>query len=67
MKNDDKPYQLLKARQVAEELNVSRAMAYRLIQTGHIRSVRINGARRVRPMDLKRYIEKNLTKSEIHS
>ncbi len=52
---------LLKAPQVAEILNISRAMAYRLIQTRKIRSVQIGAACRVRPEDLQAYIEANLT------
>ena len=52
---------LLKAPQVAEILNISRAMAYRLIQTGKIRSVQIGAACRVRPEDLEQYIQDNLT------
>jgi excisionase family DNA binding protein len=52
---------LLKATQIAEILNISNSMAYRIIQTGEIRSVRIGTARRVRPEDLKVYIEENLT------
>jgi len=52
---------LLKVSQVASILNVSRAMTYRLMQQGEIRSVHISGSRRVRPEDLERYIEKNLT------
>lgn len=52
---------LLKATQVAEILNVSRAMVYRLIQTGTIRSVSIGAARRVRLEDLMVYIESNLS------
>lgn len=53
--------QLLKATDVAEILNISRAMAYRLIQIGEIRAVRIGSARRVRMRDLDEYIQTNLT------
>lgn len=53
--------QLLKATDVAEILNISRAMAYRLIQIGEIRAVRIGSARRVRMQDLHEYIQTNLT------
>lgn len=52
---------LLKAAEVAEYLNISRAMAYRLIQMGKLRSVKIGGALRVRPMDLVKFVEDNLT------
>jgi len=46
---------LLKAMDVAEILGISRAMAYRLMQT-KIPTVNIGKVRRVRPIDLKRYI-----------
>ena len=52
---------LLKAFDVAEILNVSRALAYRLMQRGKIRTVFIEGARRVRPEDLREYIEDSLS------
>jgi excisionase family DNA binding protein len=52
---------LLKASEVAAILNISRAMAYQLMQRKKIRTVHIEGARRVRPDDLKSYIEQNLS------
>ena len=52
---------LIKATDVAAILNISRAMAYRLIQQGEIRSVCIGAARRVRLADLHNYIDDNLT------
>jgi excisionase family DNA binding protein len=55
------PERLLKATEVAEILNVSKAYAYQLIQQRKIRSVKIGGARRVRPVDLDLFIEENLT------
>jgi excisionase family DNA binding protein len=48
---------LLKAKDVAEILKISRAMAYNLMQRGEIPTVRIGKARRVRPEDLIKYIE----------
>ena len=56
------PVKLLKAAQVAEILNVSRAFAYQLMQKGLIPTVRIRGARRVCPEDLNRYIQQNKSK-----
>ena len=50
---------LLRAKEVAEILKVSRAMAYTLMQRGEIPTVRIGKARRVRPEDLIEYINKN--------
>ena len=50
---------LLKAKDVAEILKISRAMAYNLMQRGEIPTVRIGKARRVRPEDLIKYIESN--------
>ncbi len=55
---------LIKARQVAEILCVSRAFAYRLMQTGEIRTVKMQGARRVCIEDLKRYIEEHKSKKQ---
>ena len=50
---------LLKAKDVAEILQISRAMAYNLMQRGEIPTVRIGKARRVRPEDLISYIKNN--------
>jgi len=47
---------LLKAKDVAEILQISRAMAYALMQRGEIPTVRIGKSRRVRPEDLIKYI-----------
>jgi excisionase family DNA binding protein len=48
---------LLTAGEVADVLNISRAFAYQLMKRGKIRAVFIEGARRVRPEDLRAYIE----------
>ena len=56
----DPPERLLKAAEIAEILNISRAMAYRLMQSRQIPTVRIGAARRVRPVDLQSYIEAHL-------
>ena len=58
-----KTEKLLKAVDVAEILNISRSMSYRIIQTGQIRSVSIGSARRVRPVDLIDFIDRNLSPS----
>ena len=50
---------LLKAKDVAEILQISHAMAYTLMQRGEIPTVRIGKVRRVRPDDLIKYIESN--------
>ena len=50
---------LLKAKDVAEILKVSRAMAYNLMLRGEIPTVRIGKCRRVRPEDLILYIKNN--------
>jgi excisionase family DNA binding protein len=64
MKNNDGVQRLLKIPEVASILSVSRAMAYKLVQTGEIRSVHIRSSRRVRVKDLQEYIEFNLQPSE---
>ena len=51
---------LLRAVEVAQILNISRAFAYRLMQQGKIRTVAIDRARRVRPEDLHSFIEENI-------
>jgi excisionase family DNA binding protein len=50
---------LLKAKEVAEILQISRAMAYNLMLRGELPTVRIGKCRRVRPEDLIKYIESN--------
>ena len=52
---------LLRATEVAQLLNVSRAFAYRLMQQGKIRTVVIAKSRRVRPVDLQDFINHNLS------
>lgn len=53
---------LLKAVQVAEILNVSKAFAYQLMQKGLIPTVKILGARRVRYEDLLKFIQESISK-----
>lgn len=50
---------LLKAKEVAEILQISRAMAYNVMLRGEIPTVKIGKCRRVRPGDLVKYIESN--------
>ncbi len=50
---------LLNAKEVAEILQISRAMAYHLMLRGEIPTVRIGKSRRVRPEDLIEFIKKN--------
>ena len=47
---------LLRLEQVAEHLAVSRSMAFKLVATGQLRSIRIGRAVRVRPRDLEAYL-----------
>ena len=53
---------LLKADDVAERLNISRSLAYRLMQHGEINTIKINSLVRVSEVDLNRFIQKNRTK-----
>ncbi len=53
--------QLLRATDVARILNISKAMAYRLIQQGALPVVRINHAVRVKPSDLAEYVQRART------
>ena len=57
--NDDN--KLLKVSDVARNLNISRSMAYRLMQRGDITRVNIGRAVRVRPVDLEEFIDKHLS------
>lgn len=57
------PKRLLTAGEIAQLLNISRAFAYQLMKRGKIRTVSIEGARRVRPEDLHHFIETNLQPS----
>jgi len=50
---------LLKAEEVAEILNVSRAFVYQLMQTGELPSVHLRRSVRVRPADLEEVIRSN--------
>lgn len=47
---------LLRIEDVAERLSVSRSMAWKLVDLGELRSVRIGRAVRVRPQDLEAYL-----------
>jgi excisionase family DNA binding protein len=51
---------LLRAKEVAEILNISRSRAYNLMQRGEIPTVRIGKSRRIRPEDLILYIKNNV-------
>ena len=55
------PDRLLTAVEIAKLLNISRAFAYQLMQRGKIRTVCIEGVRRVCPDDLRSYIEEHLS------
>ena len=57
----DLPTPLLKATDIAEMLNISRAFAYRLMKQGDIPTVQIGRAVRVRPSDLHSYILQNVS------
>lgn len=53
--------QLLKPKEVAERLNVSRSQAYVLIRDGLIPNLRFGRCVRVRPEDLEEFIESNIS------
>jgi len=52
--------QLLTLRQVADRLQVSMSTVRRLVDAGELRTVRIGRNLRVRPEDLKAYIDANV-------
>ena len=49
---------LLTPREAAEVLSVSRSKLYQLLAAGELRSVRIDGCRRVAASELRRYVER---------
>jgi excisionase family DNA binding protein len=54
-------YILLKPSDVARRLNVSRSLAYRLIQADEIPSVRFGHSVRIRSCDLEAFINNNFS------
>lgn len=52
---------LLKAVEVAQRLNISKAFAYQLMLRGDIPTVKIGSARRVKEADLINYIQQNIS------
>ena len=50
---------LLKVQEVADILNISRSMAYKLVQQGVVPSLRLGSAVRVNLDDLKQFIRMN--------
>jgi excisionase family DNA binding protein len=58
---EDDGFALLKATDVAKKLNISRSLAYQLMQSGNIPTVRINRSIRVQPSDLAEYIRRQRT------
>lgn len=54
----------MKAEDVAQILNLSKAMVYRLVQRGELRCIRIGTAVRIRPSDLEAYVANNFNTPE---
>jgi excisionase family DNA binding protein len=52
---------LLNVRDIVRILNISRSLAYRLVQSGEIPSVRIKSSVRIRKQDLDAFIQKSWT------
>ena len=52
---------LLTAKDVAQTLKISNALAYRLIQEGQLQAVKFRRTVRVRQDDLENFIQKNVT------
>jgi excisionase family DNA binding protein len=57
----EKPIHLLKVSDVARMTQVSPSQVYTMIQEGSLPAVRFGTALRVRPEDLQKFIEVNLT------
>ena len=58
--NELRSERLIRAAEVAQALNISRALVYRLIQKGEIPAVHINSTIRVRPRDVEEFITRHL-------
>ena len=56
---------LLKANEVASELNISLSFAYQLMQKGEIPTVHFGRNVRVRPADLEGFISANVSRDEV--
>jgi excisionase family DNA binding protein len=56
--NETNNIPLLRASDVAVRLNISNSLAYQLLQSGAIPTIRINRSVRVRPSDLDNFIER---------
>lgn len=50
---------LVRVTEVARRLNISRSLAYRLVQQGDLPCIRINHSVRVRASDLDEYVAKH--------
>ncbi len=50
---------LLRANEVAQQLNISRSLAYQLMQRGEIPTVRFGSSVRVRECDLEEYMNRH--------
>jgi excisionase family DNA binding protein len=57
----EKPIRLLKVSDVARMTQVSPSQVYTMIQEGALPAVRFGTALRVRPEDLQKFIEDNIT------
>ena len=57
----EKPIRLLKVSDVARMTQVSPSQVYTMIQEGMLPAVRFGTALRVRPEDLQKFIEDNIT------
>jgi len=56
---------LLRGREVAEILGISKALAYRLISQGSLPAVKFGRTIRIRNIDVDRFILDNLTSEEV--
>jgi excisionase family DNA binding protein len=56
---------LLRGKEVAQILNVSKAFAYRLMAEGEIPTVRLGRSVRVRPEDLEQFIAEQISQKQL--
>jgi excisionase family DNA binding protein len=55
---------LLRGKEVAQALNISRALAYHLMAEGEIPTVRLGRSVRVRPQDLEQFISERVSQKK---
>mgnify|MGYP000896882930 CR=1 FL=1 len=56
---------LLKVKEVAQMLALSKCLVYHLVRSGDLQAVKINSSIRIRREDIDEFIQRNLSKRQI--